>query len=168
MAGEEGMRKNIHEDMQQNDEIAMRLRDEARILGLLRHRAIVQVDALVKLNGSWTVVMEYIEGVDLSHIVHRGPMPVGPALEVIHEVCAALHVAYSKPNRDGKPLHLLHRDIKPANIQITAEGEVKVLDFGVAKADFGGREAHTQAMAFGSTTVPAVLKTSACAPVACG
>jgi len=133
------------------EEITQRLRDEARVLGLLRHRAIVNVDGLVQLGGRWAVVMEYVEGVDLRRLVQVvGPVPVGPALEIVEEVASALHVAWETPGPQGEMLHLLHRDIKPGNIQLTRRAEVKVLDFGIAKANFDTREAKTQEMMFGS------------------
>lgn len=130
-------------------DVAGRLRDEARLLGLLRHRAILQVDGLVRLDGRWTVVMEYVEGVDLAALIARGPCPPGVALEVISEVASALHVAYHWASPAGE-LRLLHRDIKPSNILVTAAGEVKVLDFGIARAEFDAREAQTKSVLFGS------------------
>ncbi|NOY26687.1 MAG: serine/threonine protein kinase, partial [Oligoflexia bacterium] len=144
--------KILNPEMAGVDEIASRLRDEARVLGLLRHRAIVQVHRLVQLDDSWTVVMEFVEGADLSQVLASGQrVPVGPALEIVSEVAAALNVAWTAPGPSGRPLRLLHRDIKPSNIQITPVGEVKVLDFGIARADFAQREALTQKLAFGST-----------------
>jgi hypothetical protein len=95
--------------------------------------------------------MEYIEGADLQKVVRgAGAMPLGPSLEIISEVASALDVAYMTPGPTGVPLQLLHRDIKPPNILITAAGEIKVLDFGIAKAEFGGREAHTKSVLYGS------------------
>jgi len=143
--------KVLHADKAETDDIARRLRDEARILGLIRHRAVVNVDGLVWLGGYWTVVMEFVDGLDLRHLVEAtGALPESCALEVLGEVAGALHVAYHTPGPDGRELKLLHRDIKPANIQVTTAGEVKVLDFGVARADFDAREAKTRSLAFGS------------------
>ncbi len=127
-----------------------RLRDEARMLGLLRHRSIVNVDGLLQLDGRWTVVMEYIEGVDLKQLLTRGKVPVGVAIEIIQEVANALYVAYERPIGQSGPMRLLHRDIKPSNLLISGAGEVKVLDFGVARAEFEAREARTSVVAFGS------------------
>lgn len=142
--------KVLNDDVAGNADFAKRLRDEARILGMIRHRAIVQVDGLVKLNNRWTVVMEYVDGVDVHSLFDAGPVPPGPALEIIAELAAALHAAWNTSGPSGQPLHLLHRDIKPGNVQITAGGEVKLLDFGVARADFEGREAKTRSVRFGS------------------
>jgi len=149
--------KVLHANMAAVDEVAMRMRDEARMLGLISHRNIVQVDRLVQLNGRWTIVMEYVDGVDLKTIAHASPLPVGAALEVASEVASALHQAYnyiplddSIPEDERRPLEILHRDIKPANIQITRHGEVKVLDFGIARGNFDTREAKTQELFFGS------------------
>ena len=132
-------------------DVVGRLRDEARILGLLRHRAIVNVDRLAQFNDRWAVVMEYVEGVDLSRLVSQGPVPAVTALEITAEVASALHAAWTTRHPDGYPIKLMHRDIKPANIQLTAHGEVKVLDFGIARAVFSGREADTR------TGVPGTL-----------
>jgi len=142
--------KILNTDMDGLDEVAQRMRDEARLLGLLRHRSIVQVDGLVMLNGKWAIVMEYIEGVDLHQIIQHIQVPLGPAMEIVSEVATALHIAYSQERPQGGPLRLMHRDIKPANIQLTAAGEVKLLDFGIARAEFDTREAKTQEVLFGS------------------
>ncbi|MCB9676469.1 MAG: serine/threonine protein kinase [Alphaproteobacteria bacterium] len=123
-----------------------RFRDEAKILALLRDRAVVSVDPPVKLDDRWAVVMDFVDGLSLGQIVRRlGPLPPQVALEVVAEIARALDKAYSFPRQDGQPLRLLHRDIKPANIQITPSGEIRLLDFGTAYADFENREADTQA-----------------------
>ncbi len=156
LLGEGGFSKRValkvlRRDLDQADEVAQRQRDEARILGLIRHRAVVHVDGLVQLNGRWVVVMEFIDGLDLNKIMKQhGRLPPSVALQIIGEIAGALHVAYHTEGPDGRPLRLLHRDIKPGNITITTAGEVKVLDFGVARADFDLREAETRSMRFGS------------------
>ncbi len=139
------------------EEILHRLRDEARILGLLRHRAIVGVDSLAVFDDGWAVVMEYVPGVDLATVLQDGPVPPRVALEIVEEVAAALHAAYAvAPDGQLEPLRLVHRDIKPSNIRVTSQGEVKVLDFGVARANFDAREAHTSAYMYGSLKYMAI------------
>lgn len=134
-----------------NAEFGQRFRDEARILALLRHRAIVAVDDLARIGDQWGVVMEYIEGVDLHGLLELGPVPPRPAIEIVGEVASALRVAHeAKDPSTGQPLGLVHRDIKPSNIRVSTMGEVKVLDFGVARAEFTQREAKTRSVSFGS------------------
>lgn len=129
-------------DGEASDEIARRMRDEARILGLIRHRAVVGVNSLVPLAEGWGVVMEYVAGIDLSTAIKKQRPPPGVVLEVIEEVSAALNAAYTRAvGDDGRPLRLIHRDIKPSNIRITGTGVVKLLDFGVARAEFERKEA---------------------------
>ncbi len=156
LLGEGGFSKKValkvlHDNLDDAEDIAQRQRDEARILGLIRHRAVVHVDGLVQLNGRWTVVMEFIDGLDLNKIMRgHGKLPPSVAVGIVSEVASALHVAYHTDGPDGRPLKLLHRDIKPGNITVTTAGEVKVLDFGVARADFDLREAETRSVRFGS------------------
>ncbi len=129
-----------------------RLRDEARMLALIRHRAIVRVDDLVELDGNWSIIMEYVEGCDVTELLRDGPVPPRAALAVAEEVASALHAAYHQPGPDGSPLRLIHRDIKPSNLRVTAQGDVKILDFGVARAEFADREEATTEASFG--TIP--------------
>ena len=154
MTGDGGFTKNValkilKQELSASGPMAQRLRDEARLLGLVHHRAIIQVDALVELDERWTVVMELVEGRDLKAILELGPAPLGPGLELAAEVAGALHAAWTTAGPDGQPLHLLHRDIKPANLCVTPLGEVKVLDFGISRAG-GAVESQTSDNAYGT------------------
>ena len=142
--------KMLHPDKADLEEVVGRLRDEARMLGMLQHRAVVQADGLVRLAGRWAVVMEFVAGIDLLRLTSQVRVPAGVALEIGAEVAGALHTAYTTVGPSGAPLHLLHRDVKLANIQLTATGAVKLLDFGIARAEFTGRESETGEMHFGS------------------
>ena len=143
--------KVLHNDANARPDHLARLRDEARMLGLIRHRALVGADALVRLDHRWTVVMEYVPGVSLGALRSRmGAMPVPVVAAIGVEVADALHAAYTAQLEDGRPLALVHRDLKPSNLQLTERGEVKVLDFGVARAEFDQREAHTRQVVYGS------------------
>ncbi|MEQ1566565.1 MAG: serine/threonine-protein kinase [Myxococcota bacterium] len=121
-----------------------RFRDEARILGLLRDRAIVSADPPILLAGRWSVSMEFVDGASLGAMILRRPVPPGVAVEIVSEIARALHHAFHQEGLEGQPLQLLHRDIKPENIQITPSGEVKILDFGIARANFKDREFKTR------------------------
>ncbi len=135
---------------ERNAEALRRLRDEARLLGLLQHRALVAVDRLAIIDGEWSVVMEYVAGVDGERLISGGPMPVRPAFEIVHEIADVLDHAWHVPGPEGHALRLLHRDIKPGNFLLTADGLVKVLDLGIARAEFAAREALTEDVSFGT------------------
>ena len=141
-----------HGDRAGNPELVSRLRDEARMLAMVRHRAIVRLDDLVELDGVWSIVMEFVDGADVATLLADGPIPVRPALAIAEEIANALHVAWNQTGPEGRPLHLLHRDIKPSNIRVTPSGEVKLLDFGVARAEFDAREAEATQNVFGTPT----------------
>jgi serine/threonine protein kinase len=148
--------KILHGKWVEHEEIVQRARDEARVLGLLNHPNIVRVVDLTSIKGKCSVIMEYLDGVDLKHLIGYCkddglPIPLKVILDIMEAVSSAMYAAYHEsPPQSGAPLKLIHRDIKPSNIMLTTEGEVKILDFGTAQASFDDREAATVALTFGS------------------
>src|SRR5690349_15051681 len=108
-------------------ELIERFFAEARAVNLIRHESIVNVLDLSWLpDGRPCIVMEYLDGMPLSHaIAARGRLPVGTLARVMGEVLGALGAAHQKG--------VVHRDVKPDNIFVSLEGRAKVLDFGIAK-----------------------------------
>ncbi|MCB9692154.1 MAG: serine/threonine protein kinase [Alphaproteobacteria bacterium] len=134
--------KLLKPGMDQADTVR-RLRDEARILAMIRDRALTSVDPPALLNGRWAMVMEYVPGLTLRSLRERGPLPPAVVAAVGAEVARCLQKCHAFPGPDGAPLELLHRDLKPGNVMLTADGDVKLLDFGLARARFEAREAES-------------------------
>ncbi len=147
--------KVLNPEVEGVGDAGVRLRDEARLLGRLRHRNIVRVEDLVRLEDRWAVVMEHVSGHDLAAVSAAAeaagePVPVRAAVAICAEIAAALAFAYDGRLDGGEPLRVVHRDVKPHNVRLTGEGEVVVLDFGVARAEFSSREAQTGIYRMGS------------------
>ncbi len=163
--------KVLRDDLGVEAQAVRRLRDEARLLGALHHPSIVAVHDLTQVAGRLTLVTEYIDGQDLDGCFSFGPgVPLKVLLEVIGRVASALDVAWNGESQlTGEPLRLVHRDIKPANIRIGRHGEVKLLDFGVARAAGVDRDASTHPDATVGTyryLAPEVLAGATSAPPA--
>ena len=103
-----------------------RFRREAQVLASLNHPHIAQIYGLEEANGTQFLVLELVDGESLDKRIGRGPIPVDEALGIAKEIAEALEAAHEKG--------IIHRDLKPANIALTEDGNVKVLDFGLAKA----------------------------------
>jgi serine/threonine-protein kinase len=121
--------------------------DEAHIAMGLGHSNIVQVLDLGHARGRYFLVLELVDGWDLSQILARAtaasfPIPPELLLYIAAEVCRALAYAHGR-TRDGQPLAIVHRDVSPQNILLSEQGEVKLTDFGIAKA-MGRREKTNQ------------------------
>ncbi len=126
--------KVLHENLDAGTRATERMISEARILGTVSDPGIVAVNELTQLAGRQALVMEYVPGRDLRDcLLTDPPISARATLEVLAKVASTLHNAWSKPGTGGEPLHLVHRDIKPENIRVTEAGDVKLLDFGIAK-----------------------------------
>ena len=127
--------------------IAM-FKDEAKLAAQLGHANIVQIYELGRVGERLYIAMELVPGRDLRHVVRAAkaqkiPVPPGFAAYVINRAAQGLDYAHRKVGINGQPLNLVHRDVSPQNILISYEGEVKVVDFGIAKAE--ARSTETQA-----------------------
>jgi serine/threonine-protein kinase len=103
-----------------------RFEREAKLLASLNHPNIASIYGIENDDGKQVLVLELVEGEDLSERLSSGPLPLDEALAVAHQVAVALEAAHEQG--------IIHRDLKPANIKVTPGGTVKVLDFGLAKA----------------------------------
>ncbi len=113
--------------------------DEARMAAQLNHPNIVQIYDLGVISESYFIAMEYVDGVDLSSILKRGReqksfLRLGWILKIISQVCEGLHYAHTLRDPNGQSLGLIHRDITPENILLSFNGNVKITDFGIARA----------------------------------
>jgi serine/threonine-protein kinase len=114
--------------------------DEARLAASLAHPNIVQISDLGVADGCYFICMEYLPGEDLAAALRVAkrrsqPLPLAVVLRVVAEAAHGLHFAHEAVDAQGKPLRLVHRDVTPSNLFITYSGQVKVLDFGIAKAE---------------------------------
>jgi len=121
------------------DFVAMFL-DEARLAASLQHPNIVQITDLGLADGCYFICMEHLAGEDLAAALRVArkrarPIPLTLVLRVIAEAGQGLHFAHQAVDAQGRPLRLVHRDVSPSNIFITYSGQVKMLDFGIAKAE---------------------------------
>ena len=111
--------------------------EEARVAARLRHPNIAHIYDFGKVDDSPFIVMEFVEGIDGAKLLDeaiRSPLPCEHLARIAADVCAGLHHAHSLRGPDGKVLGLVHRDVSPQNVLIGLDGQVKLVDFGIAKA----------------------------------
>jgi serine/threonine protein kinase len=131
--------KRILPHLSDNKEFVDMFIDEAKMVAGLAHPNIVQISDLGKLEKSYYIAMEYVHGRDLRSILRRAKdrglrLPLDLTVFIVSRVCSALEFAHRKKDERGRPMLIVHRDISPQNILISFEGEVKLTDFGIAKA----------------------------------
>ena len=119
--------------------------NEARIAAGLSHGNIAQVFDFGEVNGQYFIAMEWVDGHPLSRVVRRArekglyTLPQPLALLIAVEVLEGLAYAHTRLDERGRPLHIVHRDVSPQNILLSYEGQVKLVDFGIARARLAGR-----------------------------
>ncbi len=131
--------KLIREEYSAIPEFQKNFIGEARLVADLIHTNIVQTYHLGQVGGQYFMVMEYVDGVNLEQFLdhhqrqHR-PLPVDLCAFIVSRIARGLAYAHQKRDAEGRPLGIVHRDIGPKNVMMTYEGDVKLTDFGIAKA----------------------------------
>jgi len=152
ITGEQGFEKlivikQIHKHLASEKDLIASFIDEAKLAALLQHENIVTIYDFGNMDGSYYIAMEYLFGRDLSRILEKArlknrPLSLEHALYITARVCAGLDYAHKLKDHHGNLLNIIHRDISPQNILITYDGNVKIVDFGIAKA--AGKSTLTQ------------------------
>src|SRR5262245_48027262 len=140
--------KRILPSIAEDAEFIQMFIDEAKIAGQLSHANICQIFELGKITDSHFIAMEFVWGKDLLQIQNRfrklrQQMPMSMAAFIAAKVCEGLDYAHRRKDALGRPLNIVHRDVSPQNVLVSYEGEIKVIDFGIAKA--AARSTKTQA-----------------------
>lgn len=131
--------KQIHSALSRDGVFAQMFIEEAKLSAKLRHANVVQVLDLGREDGLLYMAMEYVEGFDLHQLLVRLTksklvLPADFAIFIAREVLSALDYAHRAEDGEGRPLGIVHRDVSPSNVLISLEGEVKLCDFGIARA----------------------------------
>jgi len=113
--------------------------DEAKLAALLNHQNVVQIYDFGNIKDTYFISMEYLFGKDIRRILEKStekglPLGIEYALYITSRICSGLDYAHKLKDFQGNPLHIIHRDVSPQNIFITYEGDIKIVDFGIAKA----------------------------------
>ena len=131
--------KRLHPQFSKSPEFVEGLIDEARVAARIRHPNVVATLDVLAEEGEMLLVMEYVEGVTLSHLMRElgrddVKIPVPVAVGIMTGALYGLHAAHEAVGEDGVPLEVVHRDVSPQNIIVGVDGVARVVDFGVAKA----------------------------------
>ena len=140
--------KRILPSIAEDEEFITMFVDEAKIAVQLTHANIAQIFDLGRVEGSFFIALEYVHGKDLRAIFNRTRqrgelLPIPMSCYSVMKLCEGLDYAHIKRDSSGDFLNLVHRDVSPQNILVSYEGEVKIIDFGIAKA--AGKAGRTQA-----------------------
>lgn len=132
--------KRLHPYLREEKKYRDMFLDEARITARLDHANIVKVREVGTYKGDQFLVMEYLDGVSLGHLINtaldrRIQVPPRLIAGIMAKVCDGLEYAHTLRDDNGKPMNIVHRDVSPPNIIVLFSGEVKLVDFGVARAE---------------------------------
>lgn len=119
--------KVLPDSFAEDKERLARFEREAKVLASLNHPHIAAIHGLEETERGKALILELVEGDTLADRLKKGPFPIDEALEICRQIAEALEIAHAKG--------VIHRDLKPANVKVTQAGVVKVLDFGLAKAE---------------------------------
>jgi len=131
--------KTISPDRMEDPKFLRRFIEEAKLAALLQHPNVVRILDLGNTAGTFYMAMELLQGKELAQVVNAGapiPRPVAPELAayIVARCCEGLHAAHELKDGQGRPVDLIHRDVSMENIFLTRSGEVKLIDFGIAKS----------------------------------
>jgi serine/threonine-protein kinase len=131
--------KSLKHDLDRDQQYIDMFLDEARLAARLNHPNVVHIFDVDEADGDYFIAMEFLEGQSLKEIldhVKEKEAPFGPAIaaRVVSDALLGLHYAHELCDYDGRPLQIIHRDISPHNVFVTYEGQVKLVDFGIAKS----------------------------------
>ena len=131
--------KRVLPHLAKNENFIQMFLDEARLSARLNHANIVSVFDISAHDDTYFLIMEFVDGANLKRITdfmqaQNRRFPLGEAAYICMEACRGLSYAHELADEGGQPLHIVHRDISPPNILVTKRGEIKVADFGLAKA----------------------------------
>jgi serine/threonine protein kinase len=141
--------KRILSNIAEDEEFITMFIDEAKIAVQLQHANIAQIFDLGKVDDAYFIALEYVHGKDVRgifdhlHADEGALMPMAQACFIVMQVCEGLDYAHNKRDPQGRELNLVHRDVSPQNVLLGYEGEIKLVDFGIAKA--AGKASKTQA-----------------------
>ncbi|MEO1334533.1 MAG: serine/threonine-protein kinase, partial [Myxococcota bacterium] len=132
--------KRIRPELQTDPNIVMMFQDEARLAAQMNHPNIVRLYEVGELDGSLFLAMELVEGVTVENLLatlvdQRRFIPIELGLTIAHGILSALNYAHTFKDAEGRPLNIVHRDVSPQNLMVSYGGEVKLLDFGVTRAE---------------------------------
>jgi serine/threonine protein kinase len=135
--------KTILPRLSEEEEFVERFLDEGRTVVNLSHGNIVPVFDMDEIDGEYFIAMDYVPGRDLKAVLERRDDPLPPKLAayIISQVCEGLAYAHRQTDEEGESLEIVHRDVSPSNVLLSTDGEVKLIDFGIARA--AGRSSET-------------------------